>query len=59
MEVVGGQKFFKKKIFGDVVHLILGKCVNKQNCRIWGFENPTVIQERPLHPKKVTVWCAL
>ena len=27
-----------------------GGYVNKQNCRIWGTENPT-------HPKRVTIWC--
>ena len=33
--------------------------VNKQNCHIWGSENPQVIEERPLHPEKITVWYAL
>ena len=32
---------------------------NKLNCRIWGFEDPQVIEERPLHPEEVTVWSAL
>ena len=31
--------------------------VNKQNCRICGSENAKVIEERPIHPEKVTVWC--
>ncbi|GFW69164.1 DUF4817 domain-containing protein [Trichonephila clavipes] len=31
--------------------------VNKQNCRIW--KNPQVYVETPLHPEKLTVWCAL
>lgn len=32
--------------------------VNKQNCRIWADVNPHVIQQKSLHPPKVTVWCA-
>lgn len=32
--------------------------VNKQNCRIWSSENPRQIQEREMHPQRVTVWCA-
>ncbi|GFV63260.1 hypothetical protein TNCV_1732001 [Trichonephila clavipes] len=33
--------------------------VNKQNCRIWSETNPQVYVETPLHPEKLTVWCAL
>ena len=33
--------------------------LNKQNCHIWGFENPQVIKERPLHPEKISVFDAL
>ena len=25
----------------------------------WGEENPRIIHEKPMHPKRVTVWCAL
>ena len=39
-------------------HFTLGGYVN-QNCRIWGSEDPQVIEESPLHSEKVTVWCAL
>ncbi|GFX25149.1 putative DD41D transposase [Trichonephila clavipes] len=31
----------------------------KQNCRIWSEANPQVYVETPLHPEKLTVWCAL
>ena len=30
-----------------------------KNCSIWGSDNPHVIEERPLHPEKVAVWCTL
>ncbi|GFX50648.1 hypothetical protein TNCV_2722341 [Trichonephila clavipes] len=33
--------------------------VDKQNCRIWSEANPQVYVETPLHPEKLTVWCAL
>ena len=29
----------------------------KQNCRIWGSENPNIIIEKPMLPQRVTVWC--
>ena len=41
----------------DEAHFHLGGYVNKQNCRIWGSENPKMIFEKPLYPQRVTVWC--
>ena len=35
----------------------VGMLINK--IVVLGSENPQVIEERPLHPEKVTVWCAL
>lgn len=49
--------FFKKIILSDEAHFHLSGYVNKQNCRIWGSENPTEMVEQPLHPQRVTVWC--
>ncbi|GFW41537.1 putative transposable element [Trichonephila clavipes] len=43
----------------DEVHFWLNGYVNKQNCRIWSETNPQVYVETPLHPEKLTVWCAL
>ncbi|GFV81113.1 putative transposable element [Trichonephila clavipes] len=40
-------------------HFWLNGYVNKQNCRIWSEANPQVSVETPLHPEKLTVWCAL
>ncbi|GFW35086.1 hypothetical protein TNCV_5066521 [Trichonephila clavipes] len=40
-------------------HFWLNGYVNKQNCRIWSEANPQVYVETPLHPEKLTVWCAL
>ena len=49
--------FSRKIIFTVETHLQLGGYVNKQNCRIWGTENPQVIQQLPMHSPRVTVWC--
>ena len=47
----------KKIIFSDEALFNLGGYVNKQNCRIWGTENPNACIETPTHPKRITVWC--
>ncbi|GFW38088.1 transposase [Trichonephila clavipes] len=46
-------------IENDEAHFWLNGYVNKQNCRIWREANPQVYVETPLHPEKLTVWCAL
>ncbi|GFX62191.1 putative DD41D transposase [Trichonephila clavipes] len=43
----------------DEAHFWLNGYVNKQKCRIWSEDNPEVYVETPLHPEKLTVWCAL
>ncbi|GFV83993.1 hypothetical protein TNCV_1479951 [Trichonephila clavipes] len=43
----------------DETHFWWNGYVNKQNCRIWSEANPQVYVETPLHPEKLTVWCAL
>ncbi|GFU60555.1 hypothetical protein TNCV_1729861 [Trichonephila clavipes] len=51
--------FHKRILFSDEAHFWLNGYVNKQNCRIWSEANPQVYIETPLHPEKLTVWCAL
>ena len=46
----------KKIIFSDGAHFDLGLYVYKQNCYVWGTENPHTYIEKPTHPKRVTVW---
>ncbi|GFT06830.1 DUF4817 domain-containing protein [Trichonephila clavipes] len=46
-------------LFNDEANFWLNGYVNKQNCRIWSEANPQVYVETPLHPEKLTVWCAL
>ncbi|GFW13123.1 hypothetical protein TNCV_3330551 [Trichonephila clavipes] len=43
----------------DEAHFCLNGYVNKQSCRICSEANPQVYVETPLHPEKLTVWCAL
>ncbi|GFX53442.1 DUF1758 domain-containing protein [Trichonephila clavipes] len=51
--------FHMRILFSDEAHFWLNGYVNKQNCRIWREANPQVYVETPLHPEKLTVWCAL
>ncbi|GFX03090.1 uncharacterized protein TNCV_4288731 [Trichonephila clavipes] len=51
--------FPKRILFSDEAHFWLNGYVNKQNGRIWSEANPQVCVETPLHPEKLTVWCAL
>ncbi|GFY22599.1 putative transposable element [Trichonephila clavipes] len=46
-------------LFSDEAHFWFNGYLNKQNCRIWSETNPQVYVETPLHPEKLTVWCAL
>jgi len=58
-QIAADQNFHKKILFTDEAHFWLHGYVNKQNCRIWSEENPEAIVMTPLHPEKLTVWCAL
>ncbi|GFV54830.1 transposable element Tc3 transposase [Trichonephila clavipes] len=58
-EIVVVPDFLKRILFSDKAHFWLNGYVNKQNCRIWSEANPQVYVETPLHPEKLTVWCAL
>ncbi|GFV50291.1 DUF4817 domain-containing protein [Trichonephila clavipes] len=58
-EIAIAPDFHKRILFSDEAHFWLNGYVNKQNCRIWSEANPQVYVETPLHPEKLTVWCAL
>ncbi|GFW41570.1 uncharacterized protein TNCV_4034871 [Trichonephila clavipes] len=58
-EIDVGPDFHKRILFRDEAHFWLNGYVNKQNCHIWSKANPQVYVETPLHPEKLTVWCAL
>ncbi|GFW73863.1 putative DD41D transposase [Trichonephila clavipes] len=58
-EIAFVPDFHKRILFSDEAHFWMNGYVNKQNCRIWSETNPRVYVETPLHPEKLTVWCAL
>ncbi|GFX46748.1 transposable element Tc3 transposase [Trichonephila clavipes] len=58
-EIAVVPDFHKRILFSDEATFWLNGYVNKQNCRIWSEANPQVYVETPLHPEKLTVWCAL
>ncbi|GFY02984.1 hypothetical protein TNCV_979891 [Trichonephila clavipes] len=58
-EIAVVPDFHKRILFRDEAHFWLNGYVNKQNCRIWSEAKPQMYVETPLHPEKLTVWCAL
>ncbi|GFW28434.1 transposable element Tc3 transposase [Trichonephila clavipes] len=58
-EIAVVPDFHKRILLSDEAHFWLNGYVNKQNGRIWSEVNPQVYVETPLHPEKLTVWCAL
>ncbi|GFX01213.1 DUF4817 domain-containing protein [Trichonephila clavipes] len=58
-EIAVVPDFHKRILFSDEAHFWLNGYINKQNCFIWSEPNPQVYVETPLHPEKLTVWCAL
>ena len=50
--------FSSKIIMSDEAHFHLSG-YHKQNYRFWGTKNPCTTHEEPLHPLKVTAWCAV
>ncbi|GFT85330.1 transposable element Tcb1 transposase [Trichonephila clavipes] len=58
-EIAVVPDFHKRILFSDEAHFWLNGYDNKQNCCIWSEANPQVYVETPLHPEKLTVWCAL
>ncbi|GFW05659.1 uncharacterized protein TNCV_5025221 [Trichonephila clavipes] len=58
-EIAVVPDFHKRILFSDEAHFWLNGYANKQNCRIWSEANPQVYVETPIHPEKLTVWCAL
>ena len=43
-------EFQRKIIISDEAHFYIWGYVNKQNCRIWGLENPEMMIEKRLYP---------
>ncbi|GFU49376.1 hypothetical protein TNCV_2161791 [Trichonephila clavipes] len=58
-EIAVVPDFHKRILFSNEAHFWLNGYVIKQNCRIWSEVNPQVYVKTPLHPEKLTVWCAL
>ncbi|GFW21092.1 transposable element Tc3 transposase [Trichonephila clavipes] len=58
-EIAVVPDFHKRILFSDEAQFWLNGYINKQNSRIWSEANPQVYVETPLHPEKLTLWCAL
>lgn len=51
--------FLNNLLMTDEAHFHLSGYVNKQNCRLWGTENPRAIHQHQSHPIRCTVWCGV
>ncbi|GFU76884.1 hypothetical protein TNCV_4520401 [Trichonephila clavipes] len=58
-EIAVVPDFHKRILFSHEAHFWLSGNVNKQDCCISSEANPQAYVETPLHPEKLTVWCAL
>ncbi|GFX45742.1 hypothetical protein TNCV_1328311 [Trichonephila clavipes] len=58
-EIAVVPDFHKRILFSDEAHFWLNGYVNKQKLPHLSEANPQVYLETPLHPEKLTVWCAL
>lgn len=59
LQLVTENGLLNALIMSDEAHFHLSGKVNRQNFRYWSAENPKDLYERPLHPRKVTVWCGV
>ena len=65
MSTILAEKIKKTKCFlpnlwtSDEAHCHLDGQVNSKNNIFWGLQKPDEVGNKPLHSKKVTVWCAL
>ena len=59
IEIFKQEDKFCSLLMTDKAHFHLNGFVNKQNFRYWGVENPRIVNEKKLHPQRVTMWCAI
>ena len=55
----GSPSFRRSLLFTDEANFYLNGQVHKQNCRVWGDENPHALVEQDQQSPHVTVWCGL
>ncbi len=60
LPMISNEELDPKQVwFSDEAQFYLDGYVNKQNWRFWGNQNPHIVHQRALHPRRTTVWCAL
>ena len=59
LEMLNDDGVINTVLTSDGIHLHLSDNVNKQNYRYWAPENPQELHQRPLHSKRLTVWCGI
>ena len=55
----GSPVFRRHLLVSDEANFYLNGCVNKQNCRVWGEENPHTAVDLDQQSPHLTVWCGL
>lgn len=52
-----GSSLWERTLWTDEAHFYLDGFVCTKHCVIWARENPHCYRTKPLHQRKVTVWC--